>query len=1116
VIKKLASTTGNLNNLFRAIENNKKISIINLGEGEKIQILNEINRPVLFVVSSSEEAHKYYDLFDKLNLTINMCTKLPELLLTDYSPSFNDFTEFVYNLNNPYYMMHIVTVDIMLLSLPLIDSAEKNISVDSEIGMDRLTRDLANLGYVKCHRVSKIGEFSCRGEVLDIVPFSKNGKGYRISFDFDVIEKIRLLDENYIECIEELSSLNLSSNNFFKPDLQLLENTLSKSNNNIKKLVENYQQNNRNFSSLWFLPFENKVTNIYKIINDNFVVAFSDIKQVYEKSNIKIKEVEELLKDANEKHLITDLHKNPLSMNNLIDITNHAVIGFQYLNNSNRIFSPNAVFSFKCLPNINYGENYSSLVLDLKNYYTQGYSVILYLNNDVYKVAISNLSGHVPFNICKSVLDVQKKSINIINKTFENSYNFTEEKLVVIGSNSVGKLYNVKNNKVDKNFQNSFTEFDLPSENDYVVHKIHGIGKCLGIKTLELSKDCKKDYVIVEYVGEDKLYLPIENIDSISKYIGQEEAPKLNKLGSVEFERIKNKAKKEIKDIANNLIAIYKSRQNLKGYVYPKDDDIQEVFENSFPYPLTIDQLNTLNEIKQEMYDGKLIDRLVCGDVGFGKTEVALRIAFKTILAGKNVALLCPTTILSEQHYSTALQRMASFGIKLAVLNRFKTTSEVNKIIDDLNTGKINFIVGTHKLLNKKVNIKNLGLLIIDEEQKFGVEHKEKIKELKQDVNVLTLSATPIPRTLHLSLSGIRDISTIQTPPPNKLNTQVNVLEYNEAVIKMAIDKEIARGGQVLIIYNYVETISSIANIISKITNNQYIIDFAHGQMSTTELENKIVNLYNGKTQILVSTTLIENGVDLPNANTLIILQADKLGLSQLYQLKGRVGRGNRDSFAYLMYQGPLTEIAYKRLKAISEYSAMGSGFKISMKDMELRGAGNIFGNEQHGHMIKIGYAMYISILNNTIAELNNQKVSNDLFTEIKIETDIDTNIPSSISFNTNQKILLYSKISKIADSKTFESVIDSIKDVYGELPKSLENLCKLSFIKHKLIKFNAIKLIVKKSICRIDFGKDVNLEDISSLLSNYTFLDTSNNKTSIVVNGIARENILDYLINLL
>lgn len=598
--------------------------------------------------------------------------------------------------------------------------------------------------------------------------------------------------------------------------------------------------------------------------------------------------------------------------------------------------------------------------------------------------------------------------------------------------------------------------------------------------------------LIIEYKNNDRLYLPVENIDLIDKYVGAPN-PALHKLGGTEFLKAKERVRNNVKELAIDLKNLYAERSQLKGFVYPKDDELMIEFENSFGYQETPDQLQSMEDIKKDMEAGKVMDRLVCGDVGFGKTEVALRTAFKTIVSGKQVAFLCPTTILSQQHYNTALFRMKNFGVNIAVVNRFTSTKELSKIYEQLENGECDFVIGTHKLLNSKIKFKNLGLMILDEEQKFGVGDKEKIKNLKKNINVLTLSATPIPRTLNMSLTGIRDISVIETPPISRIPTLVSVCEFSADVLTKAVDNELERGGQVLIVYNKVESIYEFASYVKKLFPDVFV-DVAHGQMEQQKLEKVIYSLYNNDIQILISTTLIENGVDLPNANTLVVINADMLGLSQLYQLKGRVGRSDRQAYAYFTYDGNrfLNDTALKRLEAITEYSSIGSGFKIALKDLEIRGAGSIFGAEQSGHIEKVGYAMYLKLLSESVSEVKGNVLKNK--NEVRVETSLNAFIPNDYISDYNQRMASYLKISKIDSSQKLMTTLNSFLDTYGAVPEELTHLCKISLIKNICENIGVLRVVLKDKQVGL-YLKHINEKFVSGLdaFSRYLVLETKN-----------------------
>ena len=627
--------------------------------------------------------------------------------------------------------------------------------------------------------------------------------------------------------------------------------------------------------------------------------------------------------------------------------------------------------------------------------------------------------------------------------------------------------------------------FVLPKENDYVVHETYGIGLCKGVQRLKLGS-YEKDYVIIEYDKGDKLYLPTEQVDLISTYISPNKNQKLNRLGGQDFAKTKAKVKSSVKELAFDLLRLYAEREHSKGFKFNKDDYLTKEFEASFPYQETEDQLQVINDVKKDMESDKIMDRLICGDVGYGKTEVAIRAIFKAYQSNKQVAFLAPTTILSEQHYNNCKARLEPFMCNVKVLNRFVPLKEQKQIIKDLKEGKVDVVCGTHRLLNKDVEFKDLGLLVLDEEQRFGVQDKEKIKNVKKDIDVLTLSATPIPRTLYMSLNGIRDISLITTPPAGRLPVNTYVTEFSYNLIKEAVNRELNRGGQVLIVYNSVEDIYRFSSQIRALFSDEVTIGVAHGQMESRMLEDAIMKLYNGETQILISTTLIENGIDLPNANTLIVVDADKLGLSQLYQLKGRVGRSKTLGYAYFLYDKNkvLKEDAYKRLNALMEYNELGSGFKIALKDLEIRGSGDIMGSEQHGHIQKVGYDLYCKLLNQAIMEIRGEKVK--LNREVKIDVSINCYIPNNYITDSDSRFRIYSNMITIKNEKERQSVLKDILDIYGKVPKEVENLSKIS-----LLKYYSQNLGVKR----------VSINDTRSELEFYSKEDCFNEKIDDAIN---------------
>ncbi len=720
-----------------------------------------------------------------------------------------------------------------------------------------------------------------------------------------------------------------------------------------------------------------------------------------------------------------------------------------------------------------YLTDFLALKKDINDFKNLGQSILLFTGEERFKKSLADFltQNDIPyFDFDALEGEMERKNVYISSLPFPYSFSFLRERIVGIGADS---LFRSKNPAFSKN---KHSVFYLPKLGEYVVHTFHGIGKCTQIERLKIS-DVEKDYFVIEYKNGDKLYLPSEEANTISAYVGSEEAPKLSSLGGAEFARLKDRVKASIKQMAISLIEIYKERQKVKGFKFIRDEELEKRFADAFGYAETPDQLKAIYDIDKDMESDKVMERLVCGDVGFGKTEVALRAIFKAVYNGKQVAFLCPTTILSQQHEFTAKARLEEFGVKVEVLNRFKTPAQVKNILSRLKEGRIDVLIGTHRLLSEQVEFKDLGLLVLDEEQRFGVEHKEKLKDKFRNIDVLTLSATPIPRTLNMSLSGIRDISIIETPPRDRLPIQTYVAEENDALIKDVLSRELARGGQAFVVYNRVETIDDFASHIRQLMPNASV-GVAHGQMSERALEGVIERLYSGLYNILIATTLIENGINLPEANTMVVIEADRLGLSQLYQLRGRIGRGNRLSYAYLTYvkDKQITEDAYKRLEAIKEFSQLGSGFKIAMRDLELRGAGNIFGKEQHGHIAKVGYDMFVKLLDEEVKELRGEKVKQK--SDVKLEINLSAFISEDYISESDGRIVQYTRISEISSHEELESLLASMTDGYGEVPQEVINLCKFAYLRNLAGEFGVKRIVINKLENIIILQKQDNIID--------------------------------------
>lgn len=664
---------------------------------------------------------------------------------------------------------------------------------------------------------------------------------------------------------------------------------------------------------------------------------------------------------------------------------------------------------------------------------------------------------------------VDNVHIYVCRNYFPYSFSFLEYNIVGIGTDDMykSKKFDYKSGKQNFSY--------LPKVGDYVVHSFYGVGRCKDIVRLKLTH-FEKDYFVIEYKNGALLYIPSEQTNLLSAYIGAEN-PNLNALGSSEWTRLKQKVKEDLKEVAISLAKIYKERQDKKGFKFVRDEELERQFSDAFEYELTPDQALAIADVDRDMESDKIMDRLICGDVGFGKTEVAFRAIFKAVYNGKQVAFLCPTTILSEQHFRSTKQRMKNFGLRIEILNRFKTEKQAREIYKRLEEGKIDILIGTHKILNENIRFKDLGLLVLDEEQRFGVKDKEKIKKIKTDIDVLTLSATPIPRTLHMSLTGIRDISVIATPPRDRLPIQTYVSPYSDQLLQDVVSRELSRNGKALVLFNRVAEIYQFRNHVASLLP-QAKIGVAHGQMMEKELAKAINDLYEDKFNLFISTTLIENGVDLPTLNTLFVVDCDMLGLSQLYQIRGRIGRSDKLAYAYLTYNGGkvLTEDAYKRLEAIKEFRELGSGFKIAVRDLEIRGAGNILGKEQHGHMQKVGYDMYVRLLEEVTKELSGEKTQSEK--EIKMELVLDAYISEEYIPSQEERIVFYNKISNIASKDAYEQVTAQLRESNGDLPVEVENLCKIAYLKNLASLFNVQKIKINNTDCSVYFYKSEDIID--------------------------------------
>lgn len=873
-----------------------------------------------------------------------------------------------------------------------------NLEKNKEYKIEELTKKLLKIGYQKDTTVTVTGEIAVRGFILDIFPVN-NESPIRLEFWGDTLEKIKTFDENTQRTKDEIEKIKIYPNTEFlieKADFDMPYRDITK-----------------------YI----KTTNITGYMSEPLTIYdnFSDLKTNYMLLNEEIKNYNISIK----------LNEDTKYMHPLESLIPQKYITFETFDNKTtnnvKIYNTKDIENFpKTKEKINerlqsYLKIHKNIIICLNNRY-QVNKLIEVLENE--KIVFTNENK------------IFKNKINIIIKNISSG--FETEKYIVITTKELYGNKNENNYKSKFRYGTKIKDITKLEKGDYIVHGTHGIGKYLGLKTIS-KNGITKDYLMIEYQGGDKLYIPVEKIDLITKYSSKDlTAPKLNKLGSKEWEKTKAKARKKAEDIAEELLELYAIRESKQGFCFEKDTEEQMEFEKSFEYQETLDQHRVTEEVKRDMESNKPMDRLICGDVGYGKTEIAFRAIFKCIMSGKQAAILCPTTILSAQHVKNAEIRFANFPINIAILNRFITSKKATETLKKLKEGKIDLLIGTHRILSDDVEFKDLGLLVIDEEQRFGVNHKEKIKKYKNNIDVLTLSATPIPRTLQMSMAGIRSLSLIETPPAKRYPIQTYVLSENNQIIKDAVYKEMSRGGQIFILYNDIRNIETKKRQLQEIMPD-IKIEIAHGRMDKYRLEDIMIKFNNGEYDVLLCTTIIETGIDIPTVNTLIIIDADRFGLSQLYQIRGRIGRSNKIAYCYLMYDQNkiLTEIATKRLKVIREFTQLGSGFAIAMRDLSIRGAGDILGSNQSGYIDTVGMELFLEMLNEEIQKLEGKEIGKEEEKPMPL-IDVKTAIDSSYVNEEELKIEIHKKINTITSYKKLKEVKDEIEDRFGKVSEDL------------------------------------------------------------------------------
>ena len=894
------------------------------------------------------------------------------------------------------------------------------IGMESVVELDALKVLLADMGYERVGQVEAKGQFAIRGGIVDIFPLTDDVP-VRIELWDDEIDSIRSFDAQSQRSIEMLDE--------------------------IKIYPAKEPEANMTGESISFLEY---------FADKDSVVFLDEPLRLIEKANVVEKEFCESIKNriAQGKAAPEEAYMVSGAVEVLAKLERCHAMAFSLLEAKIKELTIKNKFALEVKGINSYQNSFELLAKDLKRWKKEKYRTVLLCSSRTRAKRLAQDLQNEGLNAFYT--DDESRvagagEIVLLSGNVRNGYEYPMLKFAVLSETDIfGAEKKAKKRKQTRYEGQKIQSFSELSIGDYVVHENHGLGIYRGIEKVAVEKTLK-DYIKIEYASSGNLYILATQLETLQKYASADaKKPKLNKLGGSEWSRTKSKVKTAVQDIAKDLVELYAARSERNGFVYGEDTVWQTEFEEMFPFEETDDQLEAIKATKRDMESTKIMDRLICGDVGYGKTEIAIRAAFKAVQEDKQVVYLVPTTILAQQHYNTFVQRMKEFPVRVDLLCRFRTPAQQKKTLEDLKRGQVDIVIGTHRVLSKDVQFKDLGLLIIDEEQRFGVTHKEKIKKLKENIDVLTLTATPIPRTLHMSLIGIRDMSVLEEAPQDRLPIQTYVMEYEDEMVRAAIQRELSRGGQVYFVYNRVNTIVEMAAHIEKLVPEANVI-FAHGQMSEKELEKKMYEFISGEADVLVSTTIIETGLDISNVNTMIIHDADQMGLSQLYQLRGRVGRSNRTAYAFLLYRRGkyLTEIAEKRLHAIREFTDLGSGFKIAMRDLEIRGAGNLLGAEQHGHMQSVGYDLYCKMLNEAVKELKGTAKVEDKY-ETVLDLETDAYIPDSYIRNEAQKLDLYKRIASIEDEEECEDMLEEITDRFGNPPKAVMNLLEIAKLKAK------------------------------------------------------------------
>lgn len=1072
------------NEITDQIKVNSRQLITGMNESSKLLLIDTIKKNeknnILIVTDTLYRAEKITQDFQKLTDDYEaFLYPVEELMAAEIATSSPDFRaqrvkalDALQNGQN-----NIIVTSVSGLKRRLPDPNEFNqkkllIDFQKEYEQQKLIEQLQEMSYQRVKMVSAPGEFSVRGSILDIYSLNHENPIRIDLFDTEV-DSIRYFDVDTQRSMDNLDAVEILPANDFLPSKKDLKNgqqkLSNKLNQELKKLDDDEQKKNLQFQiqqvidsfkagvfdSKWIeysqFIFERDYS-LVDYIDDNRLVIFDEYGKIQDNDQ-ELVESEFNWKESilSQQEVFSD-QTFTLDFNELFKQIKQPVLLFSLFKKSLGRIKLNSVIDIVAKPMQQFFGQMPLLKTEINRYQQEKRTVLITVSDQERLNKVKQIFDDFEISLLvTNQNEIIENQVQILIEDVDGGFELPAADLALITETEMFQKVNAKKKKRVKhqNFTNaekikSYTDL---KPGDYVVHTNHGVGRYEGMKTMEVDQK-HQDYMTITYKDGAQIFIPVTQLNLIQKYVsGDGKTPKINKLGGSEWAKTKSKVSSKIEDIADDLIDLYAKREAQKGFAFPMDDDMQIQFENDFPYNETPDQLKSIQEIKKDMEKPNPMDRLLVGDVGYGKTEVALRAAFKAVEGGKQVALLVPTTVLAQQHYETMLNRYEGYPINIGVISRFNTKKESNQVLSDLKAGKVDILVGTHRLLSKDVEFSDLGLLIVDEEQRFGVKHKERIKELRANVDVLTLTATPIPRTLNMSMMGVRDLSVIETPPANRFPIQTYVMEQNDAMISEGIRREIQRSGQVFYLHNRVDDIEKVVNRLQRL-NPDANISYIHGQMTETQMENILYDFINHEYDVLVTTTIIETGVDIPNANTLFVENSDQMGLSQLYQIRGRIGRSNRIGQAYFMYKPNkvLTEISENRLEAIKDFTELGSGFKIAMRDLSIRGAGNLLGKQQHGFIDSVGYDMYTQMLSDAVKEKQGNKTKQR--TDSKIELDVEAYLPNEYIDDSKQKIELYKRLRQVENEDQIREIEDDLIDRFGEFTEPVHNLLIISTIK--------------------------------------------------------------------